>query len=356
MRKILITLPLLVLWACGGKPTSEGPQIISVDYDSAVEVPFDDEDIVMLETNDSSLLRTIEGLERIDGNYYVASVGKYAVFDSNGKYLYDIGNEGPGPGEYISPNSFWTEGDTICIHDSQLHNILCYDKQGKYIGDKPVVIVSDTIVPFPVHVFPASDRQGYYALNCYYGGYPEVEVASFYDRNMNFVNVIPGRIVGEGSYVQNRGRSDSGRMLYWEALRDTLFSITPDTIMPLYVLDLGKYALPQEIGTLQYQDERIKAVLDENADEMVTMFLSYQPYGDKLYFSMFNNKSQKVSTGVIDESTGKARVYHPISSSGHYKPQVYHKIFGDTLVMAVVDNEDMEANPGLLKIPLSRLK
>lgn len=355
MKKLLVALPLLALCACGGKSVSEDPKIISIDYDGAVEVPFTEADIVMFETNDSSLLRSIEGLERIDGNYYVASIGKYAVFDSNGKYLYDIGNEGPGPGEYMSPNSLWAEDDTICLYDGQLHNILRYDKMGKYIGDKPVVIVADTIVPFPVHVYPASDRPGYYALNCYYGGYPDVEVASFYDRDMNFVNVIPGRMVGEGSYLHNRGRSDSGRMLYWEALRDTLFSITPDTIMPIYIFDFGKYALPKEVGAL-YQNERISAFNNDGADEIVSMLVSYQPHDGKLYFVMADNKTMRVSIGVLDESTGETGVYHLISPDNRYKPQAYARIFGDTLVMAVVSNEDMEANPGLLSIPLSRLK
>lgn len=358
IRKVLILLmPLLV--ACSQRHSEDSPKVVAMDFENIIELPFDKADLIMLETVDSSLLRTIEGVECIDGNNYVVTVQKFSVFDSCGKYLYDIGRKGEGPGEFMQAQSFWTEGDTVCLFDNSLRKQLRYDKDGTFLETRQYTTeITDTIIPLPLHLYPAPDGTGYYALNCYMGGWPDVETASWLDRDMKFVHVIPGRMVGEGSYILNRARSDkdSGRMLYWEAFRDTLFCITPDTIAPLYYFDFGKYSLPQEIGAIQWQSDRNTAFLDSNASPMVSLLASFQSVGDMLYFTMVYNKNEETYLGAYDERTGKSRVFRPVSSDGQYRIQPYFKVIGDTMAISVIDTTDPEANPGLLSIPLDRVR
>lgn len=356
-KTAFLLLPLLA--ACSQKPSEHVPKVVTIDFDNIAVIPFDGNDLTMFETVDSSLLRTIEGLEHIDGKSYVATVQKFSVFDNNGNYLYDIGRKGEGPGEFMKAQSFWTEGDTVCLFDNSLRRQLRYDKDGTFFETRPYTTeITDTIIPLPLHLYPAPDGSGYYALNCYMGGWPDVETASWLNRDMKFVNVIPGRMVGEGSYILNRARSDkaSGRMLYWEAFRDTLFCITPDTIAPLYYFDFGKYSLPDDIGAMQWQSDRNTAFLDANASPMVSLLASFQSAGDVLYFSMVYNKNEETYLGAYDERTGKSRVFRLVSPEDQYRMQSYFRITGDTLAISVIDTADPEANPGLLNIPLDRLR
>ena len=54
---------------------------------------------------------------------------RLSVFDLSGKYLWDIGRKGQGPGEYNSiylPNSIFFNDNKLYIYDWSTYSILCY--------------------------------------------------------------------------------------------------------------------------------------------------------------------------------------------------------------------------------------
>lgn len=58
---------------------------------------MDTSKIVLLETNDSSLLYDICGLYELDNKYFIWSRSMIKVFDKSGKYLYPVSRKGQGP-------------------------------------------------------------------------------------------------------------------------------------------------------------------------------------------------------------------------------------------------------------------
>ena len=63
---------------------------------------------VLLETSVESIVGEVTQLQTFDGNYFILDkqTRKVKVFDSTGKYLFDVGTIGGGPGEYTSINAF----------------------------------------------------------------------------------------------------------------------------------------------------------------------------------------------------------------------------------------------------------
>ena len=58
---------------------------------------------------------------------------KLSVFGLNGKYLWDIGSMGHGPGEYNSVWDYFFNNDKVYIHDYMRFAVLCYTLDGKFI-------------------------------------------------------------------------------------------------------------------------------------------------------------------------------------------------------------------------------
>lgn len=65
-------------------------------------------DIIQLETNDISLVRTIDKLVTYDNNYYILDyrMSRILVFDTHGKFLFKIDNKGNGPDQYLNISDF----------------------------------------------------------------------------------------------------------------------------------------------------------------------------------------------------------------------------------------------------------
>lgn len=87
-------------------------EIVTID-----QLAFDDDRFidscvfVPLETSDAGLINEITQIEAYNDRYYIfdQKMSKIKVFSSNGKFLFDIGREGDGPGEYHSINSFFID-------------------------------------------------------------------------------------------------------------------------------------------------------------------------------------------------------------------------------------------------------
>jgi ABC-type uncharacterized transport system auxiliary subunit len=76
---------------------------------------IEDWDLIKSETIDRSLVADVINVEFDDGKIFVAtrlpmdgywSSNQLKVFDYNGKYLFDIGSQGRGPGEFLNIQTF----------------------------------------------------------------------------------------------------------------------------------------------------------------------------------------------------------------------------------------------------------
>ena len=105
-------------------------------------VPYKSFKVVALETNDKCLLREIIEVRPYLSNLYVLDgYGALFVFDSNGKFINQVGKKGNGPDEYLRLNSFFInkKDQSISIIDAFKNKIFNYDLTGKYINSSSVI-------------------------------------------------------------------------------------------------------------------------------------------------------------------------------------------------------------------------
>jgi hypothetical protein len=97
---------------------------------------FDRIELIPLETNDLSLIKSISKLKYSDGKFYILDEAQFIlfIFDEHGKYLNRIAKRGQGPGEYTLIYDFLVNKDREQIEMlSPYKFIYCYDFDGKFI-------------------------------------------------------------------------------------------------------------------------------------------------------------------------------------------------------------------------------
>ena len=98
---LFIVMILPIAQSCGNDVERHRTKTIMIDVTKSEPIDIDTLRIIHLESNDSSLLYNIEGLESRHNRFYVLSTDMLKVFDSNsGNYIGDISGRGQGPGEF----------------------------------------------------------------------------------------------------------------------------------------------------------------------------------------------------------------------------------------------------------------
>lgn len=102
MRKNLFLLICLLVFSCSNKYNHK--EFIDLDQleETSVLDLFDSINVVALETNDQSLISIISKIVQYNDRYYIldAKMQTILCFDTSGKYLFKISQQGQGPSEY----------------------------------------------------------------------------------------------------------------------------------------------------------------------------------------------------------------------------------------------------------------
>ncbi|MDE6464198.1 MAG: 6-bladed beta-propeller [Muribaculaceae bacterium] len=364
MKKILLicgllaaNVLLLAVAACGDG-RADGVKAVSIDPDNVTEIQIDERGLLPLETRDSSLLYDICDIEHIGNRYVVYSRDLLRIFDAeNGRWLGNLANPGQGPGEYTFISRFRRSGDTLLVFDSNLGKEFRYLSDGTFLGDsKPFGPGPDfSSVQLRVSTyFEAPDGNGYYAINDWVGssGIP-TPAYTRYNAAGEAIGIVPGRGLRSGSRFKDRGYTDyeHGRVLVWDAFRDTLFDIAGDEVRALYAFDFGSRSLPSSVQNMPELHDRLNAFTEEGAD-YVSFMRYFQTKGDKLYFSI-SSSDEYCDYVRYNEDDGNYRIIRFVDSSGRYSPNNFLKIDGDSAIISLSDEACPETNPVLYRFPLS---
>ena len=341
-----------------GDGRADGVKTVSIDPDNVTEIQIDERGLLPLETRDSSLLYDICAFEHIGDRYVIYSRDLLRIFDAeNGRWLGDLAKRGNGPGEYSFIGGFRSSGDTLMVFDPNLHKEFRYKSDGTFLNESELFGPGPDFDGTPLSVstyFVAPDGNGYYAINNYVGG-TDIPTPAYtrYNAAGEAIGVVPGRGLRSGSRIKDRGYTDRehGRVLVWEAFRDTLFDIAGDEVRALYAFDFGSRSLPSSVQNMPELSDRVNAFSEEGAD--YTSFLRYfQTKGDNLYFVM-NNGSDCSNFVRYNEADGSYRIIHFLDSNGRYTPNSFLKIDGDSAIISLSDSQNPENNPALYRFPLS---
>lgn len=354
---IFIAVLLPVVQSCNNDAERHRIKTIKVDVTQSEPIEIDTLRILHLESNDSSLLYNIEGLESRHNRFYVLSTDMLKVFDSNiGNYIGDISGKGQGPGEFSGLSQMWIDGDTVYLYDSRASKLILRSVENELLDEYHLFDNSDATAG--VSTIITSRRNGdHYVINKFTDGTTSTNpVFSLYSSDWKHIRDISGREFQSGEFMKDRALYDSidDRVLYWEALKDTVFEVTETEIYPLYSLDFGDNAVSSDISSQKSMFARITKFYADKENGGVSLARCYQRYGDYLIFSASSSNDRRFIC-LYNVKTGKTQVYEFKSKHSVYKPSTFIKVIGDNLMIAFVDTSNVESNPCIYVQPLAEL-
>lgn len=363
-RFVLALLLISAFYGCRHDSQVSEMRNVNVRFSDAEKITMDNQDILWLENSDSSLISDITNLCPIgDSAFVVQSRGSILkLFDRCGKYLRDMATQGEGPGEFNWVGNVWSEDTVFHLFDGMLGRDFKYGLKSGFIG-------YDTVVSSPIpdkgglpricaaEIYPRPDGKGIYYINGFLGT-PPFRQRFAYAKDLNSKpDSISGRLRLDGSTFWNDmylvGNGD--RALYWEAIKDTVYTVTPDTVVASYAINYGKNSLPAEITALTDIADRFQAIPEEDKEKYVIFARYFQTYDGWIYYVTSLGKHGYIVG--IDEASGNTKAWEFVSPKGQQlMPQLFFKIDGDKGMLSVIDESKPDNNPGLFVFPMSRLK
>lgn len=202
-------------------------------------------DYIKLETNDDCIIGKVSWCKRIEDKIVILekSTKLYYIFDNSGKFLSKIGKVGKGPLEYLSNErgtSIDFENEIICIYDRGKNSYLEYDLIGNCIKEFKVENNPEHVIRLDnnyIFFHPLVRR----AINDWY-------VLSIVSLEGKLVKKVKKDSLSQrylDAYRQFYRYGDE--IHFWETQNDTIFSFDGVSVKPEFVIDLGKYKMPNEL-------------------------------------------------------------------------------------------------------------
>lgn len=247
--RILFVFLCMLLISCQRKPDDQGiafnkSETIVIGNDilhpRLISELLDSVEYIKLETSSKSLIKDIRDVIFAKNRFYIQNGrDNLLCFDNSGKFLFQVGGNGRGPGEYASCHQvvIKEEQNRIWIVDKQLMKILQYDLEGKFIESLPYDFFYNLY--FPLN----------YDKHCFYLGTTSNSSRSFHSHMIirtddNFVLEeaylpIDPQII-QINYSNSRiGYYYNGGLHIRPDFQNVIYGIGEDSIWQRYILDFG---------------------------------------------------------------------------------------------------------------------
>ena len=343
--RLLYILLVVLLASCSSKP-QVGVSELNINLKDVQTIIMDTNKIVSLETNDSSLLYDICGLYELDNKYFIWSRSMIKVFDKKGKYLYNFSEKGQGPDEYVSLSCVFVKDNNVCAYDLDRGILLSFNLEGRLKKSQRIVVADGS--PSPVNIIPFG-KEHYLCINGFRGG-DNVKTPSISIWNSDFTkqDTVTGRLRKNGFMIADWLYADvnGNQILYWEPMKDTLFTVKDKIISPMYAINFGDYAIPAEVAAKDVYDRFMYVGKVENYSQCASLCRFYQIDGD--YISFIFSWAGRACLCRFRQDSPQPEVYE--FKDERYKTMPFFKIIGEQILIAVEDKEDVEKNCGLLVV------
>jgi hypothetical protein len=304
---IEVAFLLLVLNGCNlqppGKRFSDPASFTTINISDIQDNQFIINDIINsvkfipLEFKDECLIHSILKLDFYNDTIFILSRDGLYLFNTEGKYICQIGNKGQGPGEYILPFDFSIDKQNkqAIIYDSNKSKIQIYDLSGNFL--KSVQIgMSWNIEPFGNDLFLN------YPMNIM-GDQPYclMIVNQNGDTIKTFNNKFKFELLGTPFLVPVIGAmyKFQNNIHFKQFLSDTLYVFNSKSlkIIPKYVFQGMKNLPTRMLGNIeQYNKEAINySWLDRILETENYLFIRLNSYGKSEYMIYDKNKKKLYS-------------------------------------------------------------
>ncbi|MDR1338843.1 MAG: 6-bladed beta-propeller [Prevotellaceae bacterium] len=342
MNKINIILFCVLVFSCK-EPEPLQVETVRINIHEAKSIDLSMGRMIELETTDSSLLYDIAHILFFKEKLFVLTREKVVVFDSNGKYLFNLSGTGQGPGEYTAFGSMFVKGEYIYVFDKMTKRVLCFDDNGKYLSVEKIPDSTGSLSD----VYPLADGR-FVGKNMFRGDHEYTPAGSILDDKYGLIEVVDGRKVNTGLTSYDNFFQYGEHILYWEMLCDTIFSIREyKNMIPLYYVDFGEYAIPPS----ERKNKDVYDLIDytnrpENVNKTATYirFVSEDEHNIRFMFA-FRQKTPFVFYNKHDKT---ANIYFFEDKNNEFIPALFACYHDRHVYLSVMSEVDTEKNPYLV--------
>lgn len=338
----------------GNSPVETSLNKLEANLDKAKVVIINPQNIIWLETNDSSLLYDISNISHLNGRMLIQSRVFWKLFSSDGTYVGEVTRKGDAPEDFLWMGNIWNNDSLVFLYDYQLNKIQKYNRDGMYCGYDTIRRGTDYDTnPEEVYI---TKTDGVFYINQYLGCEPYAHLFCHAEDIYSEPKAIGSRRRKNGHTFYNRVYIDdpNHRLLYWEHINDTLYTVNRQDIKPLYIFDYGKYSVPKAITSDKSVVNRFLALNEIEYNNYAYPMRYFQVHNGKIYFIVAKRKQAYI--GCIDEEKNKVAFTEFKSPANiNLTPQLFFNIHGDSILLSIIDEDSPESNPGLLVFPVSEL-
>ncbi|MBN1186417.1 MAG: 6-bladed beta-propeller [Bacteroidales bacterium] len=331
MRTFSLLLFIIITFSCQNENRNllvinTNAKNYSKEYLSQI---FKKSEIVKLETLDTCLVRHVSQIVKTKDYIFINDMNKVLQFDSDGKFIRQIGSIGHGPGQYYGVFGMTIDTSSKSVIISAIYQLLCYDFNGRFLNSilKTGDFTTDYMCFINGQLWTYNKRL---VIPIDKGKFLEQGWLYIYDRQLNITDSILTRQV----FVNNRAFQfgnlpnilsvlKSGIYIYCPVsapeplLRDTVYRISEFKMIPSIKLDFSEILslrddLKLDANTMSPEDFRsninlIRSVNIKNiyrTEEFV--FVEYDNRGKPYFFcyDIIHQLSYNMSEGLTDDLFG----------------------------------------------------
>lgn len=245
---------LLIIWSCKG-PDDNSLLKINIDLQktdsSNLSNIANHVDRIFLEENDSSLIARVNEIEITKDFIFLNDASKRVIqFNSSGAFLRQIGNQGRGPGEYNTVSNIALDSTGQVVYVNDFNKILCFSFNGNLINEIKtrgmpdfIAVVGDELWAVSTSLANISGDGKYVNITTLVRYTLEGSPIDTISVNKVFLPTQAGTIIPESYIISDIG---DAQFLYYPVLlpepllRDTIYQIKTNRLIPLVKLDFGK--------------------------------------------------------------------------------------------------------------------
>lgn len=255
---------------------------------------------VKLETNADNLIRGIKKIIYSNDMFYILdnSMNSIYIFDKQGKFIYNINHQGPGPQEYIGINDFVLLDSIITFVDMDSQNIVSYKLgNGSFFNKKKFSYYIRNIVALP--------NKNYLGFDVNTGAIIMDSTFNMEKKILRYFNEIPlpGNDVG---YIYKMKDSCG----IFSPYDNTIYHIKDEFVQKKYIFKYigmktpSDYRLGEKLSYDQalakMEKKGITVVVHRETDNWIFQILVLQK-NNVLIYALYSKKSDKMTIiGNID--------------------------------------------------------
>lgn len=333
-------------------------QTIFINIEHAKKIPIETQKLIPLETSDNSMIYDISSLEILDDRFIIHSRDLLRSYNRNsGKYTGDIACRGKNKHDFSYIGNLWLEGDTINIFDTNKGAIMSFSSSGAFLGSKHPFGKRFKIgeKPRQYHELPGI---GIFSVNISSDGTtpsnPRFSCIKIAQKDRK---AVKGREIQDPMWLPDGVFVDTAnsRLLSWEPLRDTIFEVTPEIARPIYRIDFGDNAIPDNIQRIPDLIDRIESFNNKDGLPYASLIRYIQVAGNKIIFS-FTCSDGSAYLACHNPQTNDTAVRHIATEDGRYSQAGFFKISGDSAYVEIRDRENIILNPFIYTVSIEDLQ